>query len=494
MRQELLRLVGITKSYYGVKVLNGVNLNILKGETVVLMGQNGAGKSTLIRILCGLIQKNDGRIYIDETPTELSSPAEARNVGIHSILQEPMVAPNLTVAENIFLYSTYRPSMWTYRGKAVSRNAELLLKELGISMNPDAYAKDLSMSQQFLLFVAMVMCMKSKLIIMDETTASMNAADSACIYNIIEAYKSRGNAVLLVTQDIQEAIRVADRIAVLRDGSNVGMLRKKDFSVQKIVRMMTGKDEGFLPRETVRIPGREVLRIEHAVIRNVVQDVSISVRAGEVVGVAGLVGSGKSWIAKAAYGLARLDKGNVYLMGERQRAYSACKAVKRKIAYIPEQRIKGGVFGNLTIEENIVAAIGKKISVAGFMKHRMSRYVSKQFIRRLDISVQSERQQVNSLSGGNQQKLIVSRSMAQNPVLLIADEPTNGLDITTKEELKHIFCEMAESGVGVLLVSSNMQEILSVCDRVVVMSGGRIKCTLSREEALCEGRLAEELY
>jgi ABC-type sugar transport system ATPase subunit len=494
MHQELLRFVDITKSYGGVNVLNHINMNVLKGETVVLMGENGAGKSTLVKILCGMLQKDSGKIYLNEEAVEITSPLEARKMGIHSIVQDPDVAPNLTVAQNIFLYSSYQTSKLRYQNKTVRNYASELLETLNIRIDPDAYAGDLTMSQKYLLLTAMTVCTESRLIIMDEATAAMDATDREIVFRIIEKYKRKGNSVIFVTQDVEEALSIADRIIMIRNGANAGTVRKKDFFAQKIIKLMAGRDPAGDFNYIGRDPGREILRMEKASIGRNVRDVTISVREGEIVGVAGLVGSGKTLIGKAAFGLVPLDDGAIFVCGKRQHAYSANRAIKQKIAYIPEERIRMGVFSNMNVEDNITVSIAEKISSAGFIKQNMRRYVSTEYIERFDIATKSPKQNITALSGGNQQKVILSRLLALNPILVIADEPTNGLDIATKAQVRRTFFEMARKGVGILCIASNVQEILQICDKVVILSNGRVKRTLSRNEALNADCLAEELY
>ncbi|MDR1796774.1 MAG: sugar ABC transporter ATP-binding protein [Clostridiales Family XIII bacterium] len=494
MKQELLRLEDITVSYSGVQVLNRVSLSIMRGETVVLMGENGAGKSTLIKLLCGMTKMDGGRVWLDEDPVEIHSPSEAMNLGIHCILQEPSVAGNLTVAQNIFLYSSYQPTTKIYSGKTVQRYAKDLLDRIGIRLDPDAYARDLSVSQRFLLFVAMAMCIESKLLVMDETTASMDPQDSETIERIIRGYKEKGNAVLFITQDVEEAMRIADRIVILRDGRNAGSLRRKNFYLPNIVRMMTGRPEGREAAPARADGGREVFRIENATIPGELRDVTLSVNEGEIVGVIGLLGSGKSSVARASFGITRLSGGDIYVRGKRQRSWSAYKAMKQKVVYLPEDRLSAGIFANFNAEENIVAGIAKRVSRGGFIRRRISRYVTNEYIKRLNISLLHPGQNAKTLSGGTQQKLILSRSMAAAPILLIADEPTNGLDIATRGELRALFRDLAAAGIGILYISSNTQEILQICHRVVVLSRGRVKKVLSRGEALFDERLADELY
>lgn len=482
MERELLRMENIRKVFHGNTVLNRVNLNVFKGETLALIGENGAGKSTLIEILCGFLHKDGGELYFEEEEFMASSPTDAQRQGIHYILQEPAVMPNLTVAQNIYLYYGNHNKNLKFSNSSIRKSAKDLLERLQIDLDPDCYAGKLTLSQQYLLEVAMAICTKSKLLVLDETTASMNSADSALVARIIGEYKKEGNSVLFISHDLEEVIKIADRITILRDGINAGTLRKKDFSREKIIKLLLGKEMSSIYHRTFIEAHTELLRMENAGTGGSIKNISFSVRSGEIVGLTGLIGSGKSEVAKAAFGIRKLTEGDVFLNGERQKKFSPGKAMKQKVAYIPEGRVAMNIFPNMSAEENISAALTKKISRMGFLVERMGKYIARSYIGKLKIGLRTQKQDIRTLSGGNQQKTILARWLATQPKLLILDEPTDGLDMASKKEVYRILNQMALDGVGILLVSSNVQEIVQMCDRVLIISKGKIVNEMDRDD------------
>ena len=481
MKHELLRMEQICKQYYGVRVLKNAGFNLFKGETLAIIGENGAGKSTLVKILCGMAQKDFGRIYIHEKETDVTSPQTARMNGIHFIMQDPALVPEFTVSENIFMFYSLGGSLLRYRKKKVRDIAYDLLKRMNIPLDPDEQAGRLSISQQYMLEIAMAVSTNSNVLVMDETTASLNEYDVEIVKRIINDYKSKGNSVIFVSHNIDEVLEIADRIVVLRDGMNVGNIRRQDFSKERIVKLLVGKETGSLYKRKHKPQGGEALRLENVYARGL-KGVSLKLYKGEILGITGLVGSGKTQLANLVFGLIPYLSGNVWIYGVRQEGGIVKHAIKKGIAFIPEDKQTLGLLNNMVISENIVAAILYRLGSLGYIKERVKKYVANQYIKLLNITVNYATQPVDTLSGGNQQKVIIARWLARRPGILIADEPTMGLDMKSREEVYGILDELAKNGTAVLLISSHIPEILQMSDRALVFSDGCIKGEINSEE------------
>lgn len=480
MKQELLRMENICKEFGDIRVLKNVSANVFKGETLALIGENGAGKSTLVKVLCGLLPKLSGSIYFSEKKVDIHSPQEARALGIHFIMQNPALVPNFTVAENIYMFYSCGKKRLGYNKSAIHKFAAELLGKLNIQLNPDTRARELTLSQKYLLEIAMAVSTESRLLVMDETTASLNHADSGTVKKIIEDYKKNGNSVLFISHNLEEVLEIADRVVILRDGMNVACIKRRDYSKEKIVKLLVGRDmDGVFERSYANM-GREILRLEN-VSNSKIKNLSLTLHKGEILGVTGLIGSGKTQLANVVFGLSPVQEGKLYLYDKWQKKYKPRYAMKNRVAYIPEDRHAVGLLMNMQIEQNIVAAILGKLGAFGFIKERTKKHVSAGFINRLQINVHSGIQRIDTLSGGNQQKVILARWLASRPGIIIADEPTNGLDINSKAEVYKILNELAGKGAGILLLSSHIQEVLQMSDRVLIMKDGRIKGELERE-------------
>jgi len=481
MKQELLRMERICKQYYGTRVLKNAGFNLFRGETLAIIGENGAGKSTLMKILCGVVQKDAGRICIRERETDISTAQSARANGLHFIMQDPALVPEFTVSENIFMFYSLGAGAIGYKRQKARELAKTLLKKMNIPLDPDAPAYKLSLSQQYMLEIAMAVSISSNVLIMDETTASLNSSDMEIVKRIINDYKKDGNSVIFVSHNIDEVLEIADRIIVLRDGMNVGNIQKKDFSKERIVRLLVGKDLSSVYQRRYNLRGKELLRLENVYAKGL-NGISLSLHEGEILGITGLVGSGKTNLAYLIFGLIPYISGNVWINGVKQEGLQIKHAINKGVAFIPEDKQTHGLLNNMLISENIVAAVLYRLGIFGFIKERVKRYVASQYIKLLDIKYNSVTQSVGTLSGGNQQKVIIARWLARHPKILIADEPTMGLDMKSREEVYKVLDELVNSGVAVLLISSHIPEILQMSDRVLVLSDGVIKGEITSAE------------
>lgn len=493
MKTELLRLKNISKSFHGIRVLNNVDLSVFSGEILGVIGENGAGKSTLIKVLCGFLSADSGKIYKNEEIIKISNPIQAIKQGIHYVMQDFSVFPNITVAENIFLHTSYDKHQFDCDKRKIKYDAKKLLSHFGVDIDINAKVSKLSMSEKYLLEVIIATSTSSDILILDETTATMSRNERSIVHRIMNEHKSKGGAVIFIAQDVDEILKVSDRIQILRDGEVASVIWKKDFDKGKIVKLLTGRSEYISPVRIGKTKGRELLNIEHGYIGEYVKDLNLCLREGEILGITGTVGSGKSHIAKVIFGIEKLTKGSIFIKKKLQIKYSTRKALAAKIAYIPEDRLKSGIFENMSIEENIMIAALKTTLRNIFINNRIRKYLAKYYCEKFNIKAIDTKVRAGELSGGNQQKTIIARWMATKPEIIIADEITNGLDIASKEEVCKTLNSIAETGVGIVLITSNIKDVLSLCDKVIIMRNGYIVSSLEHNE-ISKERIVSDIW
>jgi rhamnose transport system ATP-binding protein len=487
----LLRASNIDKSYAGVQALSHASFELRAGEVHALIGENGAGKSTLIKIITGAVPFDGGELEFDRVPITQHSPRLAKQMGVAAIYQQPALFPELSVAENIAigLEESHPWSRVDWRKRRL--RAEELLARVGAKANPDIEAGDLSMPQQQLVEIARALGADAKVLIMDEPTASLSEKDTQNLFGLIRQLRDQNVGIIYISHRLEELPLIADRVTVLRDGRTIDTRAMADVSRQELIQLMVGRDlSAVFPKQAVQI-GEPVLELRQlGCSASGIRDVDLSVRAGEIVGLAGLVGGGRTELARTIFGLTPADKGKITVRGRPVKIESAAQAIECGIAYVPEDRRRHGVILDLAISANITLAALDRFSRLGVIDLSGEKEVSAEYARRLGIKTPAVFAPVATLSGGNQQKVALSRWLVTKPALLVLDEPTQGIDVGAKSEIHALMTELAAQGVAILMISSELPEILGMSDRIAVMYGGTIVATLDRGEATQERILA----
>jgi ABC-type sugar transport system ATPase subunit len=478
----LIRMQGIVKSYPGVRALRGVDLVVEPGQVMGLVGENGAGKSTLLKVLAGAITADEGTIEVEGHPTELRTPRDSRDAGIAVIYQELMLAEHLSIAENVF--AGREPSRG-WRGvdfPAMRRDTASLLRELGIKASPNEQVGRLNVARRQMVEIAKALSTNARIIVMDEPTSSLTEDEVETLLALVARLRERGVSVVYVSHRMREIFAVADAITVMRDGELVGVHRTADVTPDQVVKMMVGRELIDMygtrpapptgPQGAPRRAPTPVLTVRglHAGPR--VRDVSLTVSAGEIVGLAGLVGAGRSETALAVFGHLHRTEGSVLIDGTEVHLRSPREAIAAGIAYVPEDRKQQGLFLGLPIRTNMSSACLDDVSSNGVLSTRRDRALAERLSKDLRVKASSVETAVGTLSGGNQQKVILARWLARQPKVLILDEPTRGVDVGAKSEIYRLIRSIAAEGVAVLMISSELPEVLGLSDRVLVMREG----------------------
>ncbi len=487
----LLRATNVSKSFAGVHALRGVSFELRPGEVHALVGENGAGKSTLIKIITGAHQANEGTLEVNGRLIEENSPLLSRSLGIAAIYQQPALFPDLTVAENVALGLEPRGGWRLIRWGERRRQARALLDRIGAAIDPDALVSSLKMPEQQLVEIARSLGADARVLIMDEPTASLGEREVERLFRVIRDLRGRGAGIIYVSHRLEELFQVADRVTVLRDGRTVATRPMADVDRAGLIRLMVGREiTAVFPKQDVPL-GDVVLELRGVGCRAAgVGGVSLTVRAGEIVGLAGLVGAGRTKLARVLFGLTPADAGEIRLRGRPVVIDSPARAVALGIAYVPEDRRRHGVILEMPVAANTSLAILKRISGFGWLDFKGERDLARSFVGRLGIKVASLDAPVGELSGGNQQKVAVARWLATDPAVLILDEPTQGIDVGAKAEIHRLMGELAGRGLAILMISSELPEILGMSDRVAVMHAGQLAGVLDRAEATQERVLA----
>ncbi|OGR24238.1 MAG: D-xylose ABC transporter ATP-binding protein [Desulfobacca sp. RBG_16_60_12] len=475
----------ITKTFPGVRALDQVEFDLHKGEVHVLVGENGAGKSTLIKILSGAYRMDAGEIVIDNKPVEIRNPRDAADLGIFTIYQEIMLVPPLTVAENIFLGELQTRAGVVDWGE-VRRKSRQLLDKLGAPQIPlNAPLKDLGIAQQQLVAIARALRRQTRILIMDEPTSSLTPTEIEQLFNTIRSLKSEGVGIIYISHRLEEIKQIGDRITVMRDGKVIGTLPVREAQKQAIVRMMVGRDVLVEPRACRTQAGEPVLRVEHFSVPGRLHDICLEVKRGEVVGVAGLIGAGRTELARALFGADKGGRGDVYLDGMPVRIRSPYDAITAGMALVPEDRKIQGIVGVLSVQVNLMLAYGNRHYPA-LINFGEDKRITQEYIDKLSIRTPTAAKRLMELSGGNQQKVVLARWLCMTLKVLILDEVTRGIDVGAKAEIYRFIDDLACAGYGILMISSELPEILTLSDRILVMHQGRITGEFSRQEATQE--------
>lgn len=500
-KSPLLQVWGTSKAFPGVQALDKVDFEAYGGEVVALLGENGAGKSTLMKILSGVYQPDEGQILIDGVPVNPKNPHHARELGISIIYQEFNLTPNQPVWMNIFLGREVRRTdplgalnfadRRKMRAEAVS-----LLQRVGARFSPDELVRNLSVAEQQMVEIARSLAEEAKVIIMDEPTSALGAEEVSVLFEIVENLKAHNLAVIFITHRLEEVFRTADRIIVFRDGKRVGGMSLEEATIDKIISLMVGRqlDRNAAHRIDAHNGAGEatdaILEVRHLSRKDELKDISFTLRRGEILGIAGLVGAGRTELARAIFGADPFDSGEVLVDGALINVHSPSAAVQAGLALVPESRQQHGLVLIHAVKNNIALPNLDALSTYGIVKHRAMQGLVEEYIDKLRIRTPSPLQRVLNLSGGNQQKVVVAKWLAMNPKVLIMDEPTRGIDVGAKAEIYAIMNSLAQEGVGIIMISSELPEILAMSDRILTMSEGRVTGILERSEATQEKIMA----
>jgi len=478
----LVRVRQVSKSFGAVAAVRDVSFDLYAGEAHALVGENGAGKSTIVKMLAGVHRPDSGSIEIDGQPVELHSPADAKAAGIAVIYQEPTLFPDLSVAENIAMG---RPPLGRFGAvdrAAMNQQAELLFRRLGVVMDPARPARGLSIADQQLVEIAKALSAEARVLVMDEPTAALTGVEVERLFAVARSLREDGAALVFISHRFEEITALCQRVTIMRDGRHVSTDPLTDLTVDEMVRRMVGRDlDALFPKQDVE-PGSTVLQVEGLSREAVFTDVSFEVRAGEIVALAGLVGSGRSEVVQSIFGVDPRDAGTVRVNGKALKAGSPRAAMAAGVALVPEDRRQQGLVMELSIERNVTLPRSRKLSKLGLLLGGSERRSADEWTEKLKTKYGRLADEVGTLSGGNQQKVVLAKWLSMAPQVLIVDEPTRGIDVGTKAEVHRLMSGLAAEGVAVLMVSSDLPEVLGMADRVLVMREGRLVAGLDRAD------------
>lgn len=470
----LVEIKDVSKHFPGVKALDHVSLSIRRGEVHALSGENGAGKSTLIKILTGVYTYDEGSIIFDGSPVAFKSTNESQKAGIGSVYQELNMIPYLSVAENIYI-GDYPMGKTGIEWKELYENAQNQLDSLNIDVDAKKQLNELSTAQQQMVSIVRAVSRDCKLIILDEPTSSLDTKEVKTLFSLVRQLKEKGVAFIFITHRMEEIYQICDRITVLKDGQFIGTYQAEDLNQYQLVTLMVGREITQQRKQTYFSPEKDqnyVVEVRNLAKKPKVKDISFGISRGEIVGLAGLLGSGRTEVAEMLFGSEMPDAGEILYEGILQKNISPTKAVRAGLAFCTENRRLDGIVPNMSVKNNIVLACMKQISRLGFVISRKRLALVNRYIEELRIKTPTPEQRIRNLSGGNQQKALLARWMATNPKLIILDEPTRGIDVGAKQEVERLVQQIASQGIGVLLISSEIPELVRNCDRVIVLREG----------------------
>jgi len=473
--QIVLQVQNISKHFGGVQALRDASLEVRAGEVHALVGENGAGKTTLINVLGGIVQRDSGQVIWQGREVVFEKPAEAQQAGIAIIHQELATIPALSIMENVYMGRMEARGGWISWGKMEAATRRVT-DQVGLDASPRTTVSSLTISQRQLVEIAKALAADARLIIMDEPNSSLTDRETERLFEVIARLKGQGVAIVYVSHRIEEVLLIADHITVFRDGRYVGTVDRAEASINKIINMMVGRDLATVARRAKTEAGAPVLEVRNLSCKGKpeLRDISFTLHHGEILGFAGLVGAGRSETARAIFGADKIDAGEILLEGKPVQFRSPKEAVAAGIGMVPEERKRQGLFMNMSVRYNIAAAQLPRLSPGGVIPRGSDAALAEDFVQRLSIKLSSVDAPVKSLSGGNQQKTVLARWLATHPKVLILDEPTHGVDVGAKAEIYQLMRDLAAGGMGIILISSELPEILNMCDRIAVMHEGRI--------------------
>lgn len=488
--QVLLKMKNIHKRFPGVYALKNVDYELRSGEVHALLGENGAGKSTLIKVLGGIYIADEGEIFIEGKKVELKGVKDAQKNGISIIHQELVLVPHMTVAENIFLGREAGSGILADRAK-MTKDAQALLDAYDMKIDARALVKDLTIAQQQMVEIVKAISYNSKILVMDEPTSSISDKEVAGLFDIMRTLTAKGVGIVYISHKMSELEEICDRVTVMRDGEYVGTRVVKETTKDDLIAMMVGRELTNYYTRDYGTPGEELLRCEHISDGNMVKDVSFNIHSGEIVGFAGLVGAGRSETMKAIFGLTPGYKGDIYIRGKKTEIHSPVEAMKHGIALVPEDRKKEGLYKVQSVRFNSTIEVLGQFIKGVFVDNKKEREITQKYIDMMSTKTPTQEQVIGNLSGGNQQKVIIGRWLATAPDILILDEPTRGVDVGAKAEIYQIMDELTKQGKSIIIISTDLPELIGVSDRVIVMREGRTVFEISKEEMCQETILAQ---
>ena len=479
----------IGKSFSGVNVLRNVDFDLVPGEVHALVGENGAGKSTFVKILSGVYTPSEGEIFLDKNKVHIPTPIVAQKNGISLIHQEPQSFPHLSVAENIFMGHMDGSNLSRVKWVDIYKSSEKLLSSIGLEIDPKVIMEGLSIADQQMIEIAGALSKNSRIMIMDEPTSPLTPNEVGKLFDIVLQLKNKGMGIIFISHRLEEIRAIADRVTIFRDGDLIITKKIEEIRNDEIIKFMIGRnlekielnDNDYLKKE------EKILSVKNLSFANNFKNISFDLSKGEILGFAGLVGAGRTEVAKSIFGAEKYDEGKIYYNGELITNNSPNEAIQKGFAYVPEDRKQMGIFGPVAVEDNITSAIPQDISNSlGLINTKSVSAKSLEYIRKFNIALTSGRQLIQELSGGNQQKCIISKWLLSNPSILILDEPTRGVDVGVKSEMYEIINQLAQMGTAIILISSELPEILTLSHRIIVMREGKITKILNHKEATQE--------
>lgn len=484
--QRVLELREVSKSFGPVVALRSGSLAVDAGSIHALIGENGAGKSTLVKVVAGVHRRDSGTFELDGAPVDFSSTAESKQAGIAVIYQEPTLFPDLSVTENIFMGRQPLARGRRIDRQAMYAEAEALFARLGVRIDPRRPAEGLSIADQQIIEIAKAISLDARLLVMDEPTAALSGVEVERLFAVARSLRDEGRALVFISHRFDEVFALCDTVTVMRDGSYVDTRRIEGTTTSELVSLMVGRDVDELFPKVEASVGEPVLQVRGLSRAGVFHDVDLDVRAGEIVGLAGLVGAGRSEVARAVFGVDAYDAGSVTMDGTPVRPRDPRAAIRAGMAFVPEDRRKQGLVIDSSVTGNIAGVIRRGIARAGLLTSAMENRASAPWAGRLEVKTSALDMTASTMSGGNQQKVVIAKWLATDPRLLIIDEPTRGIDVGTKAEVHRLLSELAGRGLAILMISSELPEVLGMADRVLVLCEGRITAELDRAEATPE--------
>lgn len=486
MDKALLNMKGISKAFPGVQALTNVRLNVKSGEVLGLVGENGAGKSTLMKILTGIYEKDEGEIHFEGNNISISNPKEAQELGISMIHQELNLMEDLTIAQNIFIGREPRTLNFLLKEKELNKKAKNLFEQLDINLDPEIKVSHLTVAKQQMVEISKALSFHAKVLIMDEPTAALTDSEIETLFTIIKRLKKNGVGIIYISHRMEELKIISDRVTILRDGAYIKTLDTNETEMREVISLMVGREiQTDLQKKQVFTKEENMLEVRK-LTNNHIKEINFELKKGEIIGIAGLVGAGRTEVARAIFGADPIQSGEIFVAGKKVTIKQPSHAVAHGIGYLSEDRKQFGLMVGMDVKENIMISTLKRHTKFLFVQQNILKKISEEYKERLDIRTPSIYQKTKNLSGGNQQKVVIAKWLVKDCDILIFDEPTRGIDVGAKDEIYELLDQLASEGKSIIMISSELPEILRMSHRIIVMCEGRITGKLTREEATQE--------